>query len=242
MAAVISYYYCLTSNHTGGLNLSYGNSETKYTYETNPPPDESKKETGLGDIGLTYKGFMPMRSMSLIYGLNFNYSGKKTIATADVSGTRNSGGMSFEPQVGIQYKLSTSNVLGAKLNYLFKMSRTSTLATSTVTTELTETGGSKYLLTLFYEKQFGKFFLTPYAGFGSVGEVTTTPATAGSVSYSTKAYTVIPFGFDGLYQMSRNLHLGGFYHGENHGAYTIDTLEVLSYLQHQFGFMGRFLF
>ncbi|MDZ4676017.1 MAG: hypothetical protein SGI74_00790 [Oligoflexia bacterium] len=238
--ALLSYEFGLTSNHTVGLNLSFGSSELKYAYETNPPPEETEKESGLGDIVLLYKGLYPMKKMSLIYGLNFNYSGTKTSATSTVTGTRNSGGMSFAPMVGVQYKFTPGSVVGAKLNYLFKMERSMTSSATGANVAIKETGGSQYLLTAFYEKQFGKFFLTPYVGFGNAGDVTTTPA--GGTAVATKGYTIIPFGFDSLYQMSKNLQLGIYYHGDNHGAYTSGTLEVLSFTQHQIGLFGRFLF
>jgi hypothetical protein len=237
MVAQLTYQFGLTRNQTLGLGLTYGNAETKYTYDTNPPPEETHKETGLGDIQAIYQGLLPMHGMSLFYGLNFNYSGKKKVADATNSGDRTTGGMSFEPALGLQYRLFPTNILGAKLSYLYKMDRTMTPATGTDTKD---TGGNIYRLQVFYEKEWGKLSLTPFAGYGNQGDTTTTAVDGTTIV--TKGQTLIPFGIDIMYLLSKNLQFGGYYHGENRSAYTYSTLDILSYTIHQVGLAARFVF
>ncbi|MCC6278150.1 MAG: hypothetical protein IT289_09580 [Oligoflexia bacterium] len=272
MAGEVTYEYGITPNYSAGLTLNYGMGEDTITYDPTyvtlgAEVNGAKKSSGLGELVIFGKGLHPMKSWSLIYGLNFAWSGDKevgSIATGHTTtGNRSFGGMAIEPYAGGQFKLGKKHTVGAKLGYRNNMNRKikgqSGQSSSDITTDFSVTGGNRITFTAFYETYFGKMYLDPYLGYSMISEETgtgtiTAASNAGLVGSniaSAKASRgVIFFGADLITYQSKTFHWGGGYRMSMYPvtAYSEGLVgsptryQIQSFSEHQINLFGRFVF
>lgn len=138
----MDYLYAFSEGFSAGLGINYGDNSTKSKVTITGVAGETEvedKDSGLGDVELKLLGRKSFGKWALYYSLIAAISpGERTYDAGTMTGNAYSGGMSFQPRLGVHYAMGTL-ILGGFAEYSLKQERKTKIQNPE--SEQTQTGG-----------------------------------------------------------------------------------------------------
>ena len=190
LTEALSIAHGFSTNWAGAVQVSYS-SVTADTGTSTATPYKFKS-SGIHDILLAGSNTTPLDGFALYYGGILGISpGKRKVSSITSTGNEYSGGFSLQPYVGISTPINSQNIVGAKLDFNYKLKRDLEYSDGTTATVK---GGHETAATAFYEFHSGQGVISPQLGISKTASETTTSAGTDS---SSDALTSIVYKLEG---------------------------------------------